>query len=180
MQVRKKILALAKFINVKKSILIFVLMTITFVGYTQNDTANSYVNKFLTIPAFKINTAPDSSFYSNEQLRKNAPFMIMFFSPDCDHCQRQTKELLAYKKELKDIQIIMVSALPYNDSKNFYNEYGLSSMPNVKLGTDPSFKLRQIYRLQTMPAMYVYDKNGTLAKAFVGNIGVPFILDAVK
>jgi thioredoxin-related protein len=44
--------------------------------------------------------------------------MIMFFSPDCDHCQKQTKELLAYKKELKDIQILMVSVLSYKDSKN--------------------------------------------------------------
>ncbi|MEO6720690.1 MAG: TlpA disulfide reductase family protein [Ferruginibacter sp.] len=155
-------------------------MTAVFAGNAQTDTANDYVNKFLTIPAFRINTAPDSSFYGNEQLKKNAPFMIMFFSPDCDHCQKQTKELLAYKNELKNIQIIMVSALPYNDSKNFYNEYGLASMPNVKLGTDPSYKLRQIYRLQPMPAMYVYDKNGTLAKAFVGNISVPSILDAVK
>jgi len=106
--------------------------------------------------------------------------MIMLFSPDCDHCQQQTKELLAYKDELKNIQILMVSVLPYTDSKNFYQEYGLARMPNVRLGVDPTYKLRQIYRLQTMPAMYVYDKNGNLAKAFVGNIGVPFILDAVK
>ena len=106
--------------------------------------------------------------------------MIMFFSPDCDHCQKQTKEMLAYKEELKNIQIMMISALSYKDSKTFYNEYGLASMPNVKLGTDPSYKLRQIYRVQTMPAMYVYDKNGTLAKAFVGNIDVPRIIDAVK
>ena len=106
--------------------------------------------------------------------------MIMFFSPDCDHCQKQTKELLAYKKELQNIQIMMVSVLSYKDSKTFYNEYGLASMPNVKLGTDPSYKLRQIYRLQTMPAMYVYNKTGTLAKAFVGNIDVPRIIDAVK
>lgn len=164
----------------KRSILILALIATTFAGHAQKDTANNYVNKFLSIPDFKINTAPDSSFFGNEQLKKNEPFMIMFFSPDCDHCQKQTKDLLAYKNELKDLQIIMVSALSYNDSKNFYNEYGLASMPNVKLGTDPSYQMRKIYRLQTMPAMYVYDKNGTLAKAFVGNIGVPFILDAVK
>jgi hypothetical protein len=87
---------------------------------------------------------------------------------------------LAYKEELKNIQILMVSALSYPDSKRFYQDYGIAQMKNVKLGVDPSYKLRQIYRLQTMPAMYVYDKNGNLAKAFVGNVGIPAILDAVK
>jgi thioredoxin-related protein len=165
---------------VKKSFLVLFFIASVFAGFAQNNSDNDYVKQFTTIPGFNINTVPDSSFFTNEKLVKNTPFMIMLFSPDCDHCQQQTKELLAYKDELKNIQILMVSVLPYTDSKNFYQEYGLARMPNVRLGVDPTYKLRQIYRLQTMPAMYVYDKNGNLAKAFVGNIGVPFILDAVK
>lgn len=164
----------------KTFIFIAAFFAVSSVAIAQKDTANNYVSQFTSIPSFDINTVPDSSFYRSENLKKNTPFMMMFFSPDCEHCQKQIKELLAYKKELKDLQIVMVSALPYKESKNFYDEYGLAAMPNIKMGTDPSYKLRQIYRLQTMPAMYVYDKNGTLAKAFVGNIGVPFILDAVK
>jgi thioredoxin-related protein len=42
-------------------------------------------------------------FYSNINVQKNKPFMIMFFSPDCDHCQKQTKDILAYKNELKEV-----------------------------------------------------------------------------
>jgi thioredoxin-related protein len=164
----------------KTFILAIAFIAATSIANAQKDTSNDYVNKFISIPHFNLNVVPDSSFYSSANLKKNSPVMIMFFSPDCDHCQRQTKELLAYKKELKDIQIVMVSVLSYNDSKTFYNEYGLAGMSNVKLGTDPSYKLRQIYKVQTMPAMYVYDKNGTLAKAFVGNIDVPRVIDAVK
>lgn len=149
-------------------------------GFTQQNSDNDYVKGFLSIPEFKINTVPDSSFYTSAELKKGEPFMMMFFSPDCEHCQRQTKELLAYKKELSGIQIVMISPLSFQDNKNFYDEYDLKSMPNVKMGTDVTFKLRLLYKITTFPSMYVYDKNGTLAKAFVGNIDVPAILNAVK
>ena len=104
----------------------------------------------------------------------------MFFSPDCEHCQKETKELLAYKEELKNIQILMISTSSYSMIKQFYQEYALSTMPNIKLGNDLNYALGSIYQLRTFPSMFIYDQSGKLAKAFVGNIGVPAILDAVK
>ena len=104
----------------------------------------------------------------------------MFFNPDCDHCQKETKELLAYKEELKGIQILMVSTASYPQIKDFYEAYGLSSMPNVKVGQDINGKLGRIYKLSTFPSTFVYDNRGVLAKAYVGNIGIPAIMDAVK
>jgi len=148
-------------------------------SFSQRDSADNYVKGFLTIPAFKINIVPDSSMFTNDNLKKNMPVMIMFFSPDCDHCQKQIKEMMAYKQELKNIQIVMISPLSYKDNKTFYDEYALASMPNIRLGFDVTFKLRNLYQTTTYPSMYVYDKNGTLAKAFVGNIAVPAIIAAV-
>ncbi len=159
-------------------ICLVVLSTFTAIG--QSDTANNYVQGFMTIPEFKINTEPDRSFYTNSDLNKNKAFMIMFFSPDCDHCQQQTKEMLAYKQELKDLQILMVSVMPHQYNKDFYKAYNLSSMPNLRMGTDITHKLRLLYRITTFPAMFVYDVKGNLAKAFVGNITIPAIIDAVK
>jgi len=148
--------------------------------FAQKDTTDNYVNRFLAIPAIKINIVPDSTVYTNVNLKKNTPFILMFFNPDCDHCQKETKELLAYKEELKDVQILMVSTASYPGIKDFYEAYGLSSMPNIKLGQDVNSKLGSIYQLRTYPSIFVYDNKGILAKAFVGNIGVPAILDAVK
>jgi len=148
--------------------------------YAQNDSSNNYVNKFLKIPAFKLLSVPDSVEFANEQLKQNSPVVVLFFSPDCDHCQSETKELLAYKEELKNIQILMVSGAPYPEMKDFYETYDLSSMKNIRVGQDINLKLGSIFKIRTYPSIFVYDQKGTLAKAFVGNIGVPAILDAVK
>ena len=74
----------------------------------------------------------------------------------------------------------MVSGAPFKEIIDFYNDYGLSSLPNIKLGQDVNFKLGSIYKIRTYPSIFVYDQKGILAKAFVGNIGVPAILNAVN
>lgn len=102
----------------------------------------------------------------------------MFFNPDCDHCQKETKELLAYKEELKNIQFVMVSALPYQLVRTFYFDYNIASMPNIKMGHDPTYALGTKYKPNRYPAIFIYDKTGNLAKVFAGNAGAPAIIAA--
>ena len=104
----------------------------------------------------------------------------MFFSPECDHCQQETKQLLAYKEELKDLQIVMVSPAAFAEIKSFYEDYNIASMKNIIMGKDQDYALGLKYQLRTYPSVFVYDNKGTLAKAFIGNVSVPTILDAVK
>lgn len=156
------------------------LSAVCFITYGQKDTADNYVVRFVSIPAFNITLVPDSSLYSNKNLRKNSPFMLMFFSPDCDHCQVQIKELLTVKEELKNVQILMISALPFKYAKEFYYTYGLNKITNIKLGNDRDHNLNSIFKIKTFPSLYLYDKNGSLLKAFVGNVKMPSILDALK
>ena len=164
----------------KKFVLLTGFIFTAFFGFGQIDTADNYIKGFTSLPAFSINLVPDSSYYTNANLQKNKPVMMMFFSPDCDHCQKQVKDILAYRKDLKDLQIIMISVLPNKFNRPFFDEYQLAAFPNIKLGTDLTYKLRQLYQVKTLPAMYVYDLNGNLAKAFIGNINIPAIIDAVK
>ena len=146
----------------------------------QKDSSAINLSKFETIPAFIIYTTPDSTLFSNKNLQVNKPFIIMFFSPDCEHCQKQTKEMLAYKNKLKEVQILMASPSSYGVVKQFYQDYNLAAMPNIKLGNDANYALGSIFQLRTFPSIFVYDQTGKLSKAFVGNIDVPAILAALK
>ena len=164
----------------KKLIFFFFSTFSIFSCLAQKDPSAAMLDNIQTIPTFKIYTAPDSTAFTDVQLKKNKPFVLMFFSPDCDHCQKETKELLAYKKELKDLQIVMASPASFNLIKSFYQDYNIASMPNIILGQDLNYALGLKYKLKTYPSVFVYDASGKLAKAFVGNVGVPSILDAVK
>ena len=164
----------------KKYLLFAAFACNAFTLLAQKDSTAKPLSKFETIPAFSIYTLPDSTIFSNKDLKKNTPFILMFFSPDCEHCQKEMKELLAYKSELKGIRILMASPSSYPMLKQFYEDYGLSAMPNIKMGQDVNYALGSIFQLRTFPSIFVYDQHGKLAKAFVGNIGVPAIIDAAK
>jgi thiol-disulfide isomerase/thioredoxin len=171
---------LHKKFSVKKIILLASFIGCSIFALAQTDSSAKALPKFETIPSFTIYTLPDSTVFSNKDLYKNKPFVIMFFSPDCEHCQKEMKELLAYKEELKNIRILMASPGSYPMIKQFYQDYGVASMPNIKMGHDDNFALGSIFQLRTFPSIFVYDQQGKLSKAFVGNIGVPAILDAAK
>jgi len=163
--------------------ILFLLPAFTFiylVGYSQQDATATTLNNIQQIPSFKIFTAPDSTVFTSEELKKSKPLVLMFFSPDCDHCQKETKEILAYKEELKSLQILMVSPVALSLIKSFYEDYNIASMPNIHMGQDLNYAIGVKYQIRTFPSIYVYDATGKLAKAFVGNVGVPAILDAVK
>ena len=74
----------------------------------------------------------------------------------------------------------MVSPVALSLIKSFYEDYNIASMPNIHMGQDLNYAIGVKYQIRTFPSIYVYDATGKLAKAFVGNVGVPAILDAVK
>jgi thiol-disulfide isomerase/thioredoxin len=169
-------------INNLKNIFLLSLFCFCFslVSIAQEDASAATLNNIQHLPAFTIYRVPDSSAFTNEQLKNNKPVVLMFFSPGCDHCQKETKELLAYKEELKGLQIIMASPAALAEIKAFYEDYNIALMNNITMGKDNNYGLGRKYQLKTYPSVFVYDASGTLAKAFIGNVSVPTILDAVK
>jgi thiol-disulfide isomerase/thioredoxin len=163
----------------KALILSFALMLILNTGHAQDSTAATFKN-IQHLPAFKIYRATDSTLFTSDQLKKSQPVVLMFFSPDCDHCQKETKELMAYKEELKNLQIVMASPAAFKDINAFYKDYNIASMTNIIMGQDANYVLGMKYQIRTYPSIFVYDSSGILAKAFVGNISVPAILEAAK
>jgi len=161
-------------------VLLILLLLSTTEVLAQQDTADNYVQRFMTIPSIEVHIVPDSAIFTNDNIVKGSSFVLMFFNPDCDHCQTETKEILDHKDQFQATQILMVSALPYTQIKFFYDSFKLSSMPSIKMGQDINSRLGSIYHLKIFPSVFVYDKKGDLAKAFVGKVGVQAIVEALQ
>src|SRR5215213_9692518 len=80
---------------------------------TAGDTLAPY-RKTPYIPSFKILT-PDSSWFSRTNLQAGRPTLILYFSPDCGHCQIETEELLSKIKQFNDLQVVMITSRPFED-----------------------------------------------------------------
>jgi peroxiredoxin len=123
------------------------------------------------IPAFKI-LSPDSAYITNTVLKKDKGVVIIYFSPDCSHCQRMMYELKPYMKDFAKVQVVMVTFTqttgPYMKMlKEFRRDFSLASYPNFIIGTEyPDYRLQRYYQVATTPYIAIYGRNGKLAKAF--------------
>ncbi|MBK7434482.1 MAG: thioredoxin fold domain-containing protein [Chitinophagaceae bacterium] len=142
----------------------------------QSDSSLLYL-RFPQTPPFSIIRVPDSTRFVKADLDKRKATLIMVFSPDCEHCQLETREILAKRNLFKKVQIIMVSPLEYGHLKKFYDEYGISDFQNIILGRDPAYFLGTFYKIRSFPALFLYDKKGNFVRSFDGTVPVEQIAE---
>ncbi len=153
--------------TLKKYFLLLLIITISIVSFGQTDTSLLYL-RFPIIPSFKIINIADSTAFTKDNLKKKKATIVMVFSPDCEHCQDETKALTAKIKLFKKAQILMVSPLDFGYMKKFYNEYKIADHPTITMGRDPNYFFGTFYKVRSFPSIFLYDKKGNFVKAFTG------------
>ena len=122
--------------------------------------------RFPTVPPFKIINVGDSSFFQKSDLKKKKATLVMIFSPDCDHCQHATRDLLANAARFKKVQIVMAAYAPFDMVYKFYKDFGIDAQPNITMGIDQGYFLTSFYSIKNFPSVFLYDKKGTLTGSF--------------
>jgi thiol-disulfide isomerase/thioredoxin len=117
------------------------------------------------IPAFSI-LQTDSTWFNREALPGNEPVVIIYFSPECGHCQLTAHEFEAKMKKMKNVFFVWVSYHPMGDIKSFAQQYKLLDEKNVRIGRDPKYYVPSFYRVKYTPFMAVYGKNGRLIQTY--------------
>jgi thiol-disulfide isomerase/thioredoxin len=148
-------------------------------AFSQSDSTKPVYLRFPTIPQFVIYKASDSTRFTRENLKKKKPTIFIIFSPDCEHCQHETQELTANIGKFKDAQIIMVEYLSHDQMVKFYKEYNIEKYPTITMGRDAQFYLPLFFKVESLPAIYVYDKKGNFKQAFSGSVKIDKIVGAL-
>lgn len=169
-----------KYIEKSKKVFLF-LICIAFARYSNGQSFTPPP----AIPSYKI-LKPDSTYTTSADLKKHSPLMIIYFSPDCSHCQHLMHEMKPIMKELKNIQVVMITftriEFPYlRLLKDFSRDFELSKYPNFTIGTEyPNYKIQQYYHIATTPYIAIYDKNGKPVKYIDKDPKVEDIVATVK
>ncbi|MDB5249728.1 MAG: hypothetical protein JWQ40_4122 [Segetibacter sp.] len=147
-------------------------------GSTSNDTLAPY-QKSPYIPSFTIQQ-PDSSWFSKQNLDTKKPTLILYFSPDCGHCQLETEAILTKMKDLSNLQIVMITSRPYQDMLNFANNYKITRFHGIKIGSDPARLITRFYDVKFTPFSALYDKKGKLVKVYKDGINMEELIALQK
>jgi thioredoxin-related protein len=109
----------------------------------------------------------DNTYTTPADLKKNKPVMLIYFAPDCGHCQKLVYDMKPVINSFKDIQVVMITFTDIRMVKKFNEDYGLSAYPNFTLGTEGyTYNVQKYYQLRSTPYIAIYDHKGKLVQAF--------------
>ena len=155
------------------------LLLFTLASFAQQDTIAPPYKRFPTVPPLEILLGDSTTIYKKEDLPKK-PLLIVFFSPDCDHCQHEAKEIVAHKKEFSKVQIVMVTTYPIYKMNAFAEEYGLVKMKNVVMGRDVHYFFPSFFNIRNFPYLAMYDKQGNFLSKTEGTTNIQNIISVFK
>jgi thioredoxin-related protein len=165
----------------KNTLLFFVSAFICLNAFAQVDSTKlPPFQRFPTLPPVQILLSDSSTIYTKEQIPKNKPVMIMVFSPDCSHCQDETRDMIAHMDELKDVHILMITMQPLSMMKDFIANYGLEKYSNIVIGKDIYYFTPGFFNLRNVPFMALYNKKGKLIEGYGGNLPISTVIEILE
>ena len=154
-----------------KKIILFVavgLVSLSIIAWTYNKskTFRSVQENIASIPSFNLLLLDSTTVFNTNQIALGRPILFLYFSPDCEHCQVQTKSLLKNIRLLNNMQIYFFSPMPLSELKTFCNIYHLSNYKNIVVAKDLDYAFYRYYNARSFPCIAIYDKQKKLVKLY--------------
>ena len=141
-----------------------------------------FVNEALSqpIPPFRMSLA-NNKVFDIKTLPKGKPVVLIYFDPDCDHCQKLMDDIFKNITRFKKTEMVMATFKPVDDLQSFEKKYNPSKYPNVKVGSEATtYYLRLYYDVTTLPFTALYDKKGNLSYTYQKETPVDDLISRVE
>lgn len=149
-------------------IIVLVLAAFSLFAQGQTDSLPPY-KKYPTLPAFEILLHDSSSVFNTYDIPKGKPTILMYFSPDCDHCEQMAADILKNMDELGKVQIYMITPMSLSVLQKFYQKLELSKYKNIVAGKDHQFFFTDFYQAKYVPYIVIYDKHKQVLATWDGD-----------
>lgn len=132
------------------------------------------------VPPFKM-TLSDNKIFNASELPKGKPLVLIYFDPDCDHCQRLMDTLFKKINSFKKAELVLITYKPVTELASFEKKHDTHKYTNMKVGTEGTgFYLRNYFKLMIMPFTALYDKNGNYSYSYRKETPVDDLLIRLK
>ncbi|HET9825570.1 MAG TPA: redoxin domain-containing protein [Chitinophagaceae bacterium] len=133
-----------------------------------------------SLPPFKMYLS-NNTVFSVTQLPRNKPVVVIYFDPDCDHCQKLMNGIFKKINSFKKTEMIMVTFKSIAEVAAFEKRYKTARYSNLRVGPEgTSYQLRDYYQLVKIPFTALYGKNQKLSYSYGQDASVDEIVKRVK
>lgn len=132
------------------------------------------------LPPFKM-LQVSGKVFSAHDLPMGKPILIVYFSPDCDHCERMLKEFFKQSSDFQKASIAFITYLPVEKVSKFEEEYNLAGYSNMYAGTEgETFFVKNYYKIVEIPFVALYTKDGDLVTSYEGDVNLKALVEQLK
>ena len=124
----------------------------------------------VTIPAMPLPTElPDLVVHMGDKSAVNlrdlsGDILLIFFNPECDHCQEQARDIAANKTLFEKWQVYFITSVPVETAEQFAVNYRLTDA-NYKFGhSGVNEVFGSVGALNEVPTIIVYKSNRFVRK----------------
>lgn len=104
--------------------------------------------------------------------------ILIFFQPDCDHCQREATGIHKHMGAFSKYTIYFISPEEFTTMDQFAVDYGLKGQPNIQFAKTTVDDITKNLGHISAPSMYIYN-DGKLVKHFDGETAIEEILKKI-
>ncbi len=126
------------------------------------------------LPAFNIRLLDSFNVFNTYNIPKGAPALLVYFDPECSHCQLLAKALIAGMDSLSNINMFWITPIHSMTSlRKFYTDYHLADYKNIKVvGRDYEYFFNDFYGVHFVPDVALYDEKKKFVKLFENSVKV--------
>lgn len=165
-----------------KQLIVFLLLlsgsygTMAQRGTTQPKRDSLPYQKYPTLPAFNLLMTDSSTIFNTYNIPEGKPTVLMFFSPDCDHCQQTTRALTDRMDSLKQVQFYLFTPMSLSMIRDFAAKQHLGQYKNITIGQDYEYFFPGFYGASYVPYVAVYDRKKRFVKMWEGRVKIEDVM----
>jgi len=118
------------------------------------------------VPPFDLLLPDSTTVFNTSQIPRGKPVVLIYFSPDCEHCQQQTQDILNKIDSLNEVNFYFITNDPFDRLKIFNKYYKLYKYKNIMLGRDINFSFIKYFKPTGTPYLIVYNQRKVLRAVF--------------
>lgn len=159
---------------------LIVLIALEFINCTKPSNENKKevaepVQKGNDLPSMNLTILSGSQVNTQSLTDKS---ILILFQPDCDHCQREAKEIREHIEAFKDYAVYFISADPMPAIEKFAKDCGLKNQANFFFGMTTVENVLNNFGPIPAPSVYIYSDK-VLVQKFNGEVSIDKILQAL-
>ena len=107
------------------------------------------------IPTFKLQVVDKADTVNSDRILRTKKILIVYFSPTCPYCKRETSEILAHIADLNQVQIVFLTPMPLDQTKEFIQQFNLQSYPTIVVAREVDHSFGRSFNPTAIPFLVV-------------------------